>query len=71
MSYTPLVRNDFGDLQDPMLEGVTKDGRLAVVYSRFNLGNGWERFPHPYSRGYASDDAIRLGVNILAYAMSH
>ena len=71
VTYTPLVRNDFGDLQDPMFEGITKDGRLVVLYSRFDLGNGWERFPHPYSRGYSSDDAIKLGTNILVYAMSH
>jgi len=43
----------------------------VVVYSRFDLGNGWERLPHPYSRGYASDDPLRLGVDTLVYAMSH
>ncbi len=33
------------------------DGRLAVVYSKFDLGNGWEQFPHAYSYGYSDKDA--------------
>jgi len=42
-----------------------------VIYSRYALGNGWEGIDHPYSRGYESGDALRLGANILLYAMTH
>ncbi len=69
--YTPRVKEDFGDLSAPTLEGVSLDGRLAVVYSRFDLGNGWEQFPHPYSYGYESEDAFKLGTNVLVYAVTH
>ncbi len=69
--YTPLVERDYGPMNTPTLEGITIDGKLAVVYSRFDLGDGWEMFPHPYTRGYSSEDAIKIGVNALAYALTH
>jgi len=31
----------------------------VVVYSRFDLGNGWEQFPHAYSHGLKDDDALK------------
>lgn len=70
-SYTPRTQEDFGSVSTPTLEGISLDGRLAVVYSRFDLGNGWEQFPHPYSYGYESDDALKLGTNLLVYAVTH
>ncbi|MBN1394094.1 MAG: DUF4159 domain-containing protein [Pirellulales bacterium] len=71
VDYTPRVREDFGQLDAPALEGLSIDGRLAVVYSRFDLGNGWERFPHAYSYGFQERSALQLGANILAYAVTH
>jgi hypothetical protein len=71
VAYTPRAREDFGDLRTPRLEGITLDGRLAVVYSRFDLGNGWEQFPHPYSYGLESEDALEIGTNVLVHAVTH
>lgn len=71
VSYTPRVREDFGPQNAPPLEGISLDGRLAVVYSRFDLGNGWEQFPHPYSYGVKDEDALKLGTNVIVYAISH
>ncbi len=70
-SYTPRTTEDFGSLDGPTLEGITLDGRVAVAYSRFDLGNGWEQFPHPYSYGYDDQDSLRLGTNLLVYAVTH
>jgi len=69
--YTPRVSEDFGALETSELEGITVDGRLAVIYSRFDLGNGWEQFPHPYSYGLADDSALRVGTNAIVYAVTH
>ena len=49
----------------PELEGITLDGRLAVIYSRFDLGNGWEQFPHAYSYGLKDESALKIGTNVL------
>jgi len=71
VGYTPRVREDFGDLNAVELEGIIVDGRLAVVYSRFDLGNGWEQFPHPYSYGLQDDSALQIGTNTIVYAVTH
>jgi hypothetical protein len=71
VEYTPRVAEDFGPLTRPTLQGVTLDGRLAVVYSRFDLGNGWEQFPHPYAYGYSDKDALAIGTNVLVAAVTH
>jgi hypothetical protein len=71
VDYTPRVAEDFANLRTPSLKGVTLNGRLAVVYSRFDLGNGWEQFPHPYSYGYSDRDALAIGTNVVVYAVTH
>ncbi|MBU0638605.1 MAG: DUF4159 domain-containing protein [Planctomycetes bacterium] len=53
----------------PALFGVSVEGRLAVIYSPFDLSGGWSLAHGPYNEGVASEDAIALGVNILAQAL--
>ena len=69
--YTPRVHEDFGSFDTPELEGVSLDGRLAVVYSKFDLGNGWEQFPHAYSYGLKDESALQIGTNVIVYAVTH
>jgi hypothetical protein len=71
VAYTPRVGEDFGARHAPELEGIALDGRLAVIYSRFDLGNGWEQYPHPYSYGLADESALQLGTNVIVYAITH
>jgi hypothetical protein len=71
VEYTPRVREDFGPFSSPELEGVTLDGRLVVIYSKFDLGNGWEQFPHAYSYGLKDESALAIGTNVLVYATTH
>jgi hypothetical protein len=69
--YTPLVDAEKPGLASPYLEGVTIDGRLVLVYSKYDLGNGWEQIPHPHTRGVESADAFKIGVNAIIYTMTH
>jgi len=71
VEYTPRVREDFGAFDNPELEGITLDGKLAVVYSKFDLGNGWEQFPHAYSYGLKDESALQIGTNVIVYAITH
>ncbi len=71
VEYTPRVREDFGPLDAPELEGITIDGRLVVAYSKFDIGNGWEQFPHAYSYGLKDDAAFQIGTNAIVYAITH
>ena len=71
VDYTPRVREDFGSFDTPELEGIMVDGRLVVIYSKFDLGNGWEQFPHAYSYGVKDDSALQIGTNAIVYAITH
>lgn len=69
--YTPAVRRLHPKLNAPRLEGIGVDGDLRVIYSRYDLGGGWQGSEHPQGKGYARLDALRLGVDLVAYAMTH
>ena len=53
------------------LEGIQLGGTTAVVYSPYGLGGGWRGFDHPFGRDVAYQDAVKLGVNIVLYGMTH
>jgi hypothetical protein len=71
VEYSPRTYEDFGQLERPELEAVMLDGKPGVIYSRFDLGNGWEQFPHAYSYGLKDRSALEIGANILVYAVTH
>jgi hypothetical protein len=71
VDYTPRVAEDHGNLHAPTLKAILLSGRPAVIYSRFDLGNGWEQFPHPYSYGYSDRDALAIGTNVVVYTVTH
>jgi hypothetical protein len=53
------------------LEGVSVGAATPIIYSPYGIGGGWRGFDNPFGRDIASDDATRLGVNIILYAMTH
>jgi hypothetical protein len=69
--YTTAVRASFPDLKAPFLEGIEIGGALGVVYSRFDLGNGWDGEDRPFALGFEPRDARRIGVNIIVYSLTH
>ena len=54
---------------EPFLEGVEVDGRLAVIYSKYDISCALERQSTVACEGYTEDDAFRLAVNMVLYAM--
>jgi len=67
---TPLLAQERPDLNGLELEGLGIEGRLRVLYSKYDLNNGWAESPNPYVRGYVAADALRLGINAIVYAMT-
>ncbi len=53
------------------LEGISVGAATPIIYSPYGIGGGWRGFDNPFGRDIASDDAMRLGVNIVLYAMTH
>jgi len=69
--FSPRVEEDFGFRDAPELEAIMLDGKPVVIYSRFDLGNGWEQFPHAYGYDYKEKSAMEIGTNIMVYAVTH
>lgn len=58
-------------LTRPKLLGLTRQGYTCVVYSPVSLSGGWENEPRPLVAAVDPDVAMKLGVNVLVYAMTH
>jgi hypothetical protein len=70
-SQAAVVQRKLASPGPANLEGIMVNGELAVVYTPFDMGCGWELKPHPYGIGYESRDAVQLGVNVVLYAVTH
>ncbi len=55
----------------PRLEGIRVGAHYAVLYSPLGLAGGWESMPLPYAASYDDPGVLRLGQNILQYAITH
>jgi hypothetical protein len=53
------------------LYGLTRQGYTCIVYSPVSLSGGWEHEPRPMVAAVDPDVAMKLGVNVLVYAMTH
>ncbi|MBX3438357.1 MAG: DUF4159 domain-containing protein [Planctomycetaceae bacterium] len=53
---------------EPVLEGLTVNGRLAVIYSKYDLSCALERQATSACAGYTTEDATRIAVNIVLYS---
>ena len=53
----------------PLLEGIEIDGRLAVVFSPYDISCALEHHASLECKGYTTEDAQRLGMNIILFAL--
>jgi hypothetical protein len=53
----------------PLLEGVQVDGRLAVVFSPYDLSCALESNATLECKGYTKSDAAKMGTNIILFAL--
>ncbi len=53
----------------PLLEGLEIEGRLAVVFSPYDLSCALENHNAPECKGYTKEDALRIGLNVLLFAL--
>lgn len=71
ITYTAAALRDNPTLDVPELYGYFLDGRLAILYSPYDLMSGVNREANAYARGVTDTDALRLANNIMTYALSH
>lgn len=71
IEYTETALRDDPTLDRPMFEALFLDGRIAVLYTRYDLFSGVNRESNAYAKGVAPEDALRLAIAVITYAMSH
>ena len=54
----------------PELEGIEIDGRLAVIFSPYDISCALEQHEAIDCRGYTRQDAARIGLNVLMYTLA-
>lgn len=54
----------------PEFEGVEINGKLAVLFSPYDLSCAWESRAASQCTGYSHDDAIKLGLKVILYTLS-
>lgn len=53
---------------EPVLYGIEINGRLAVIYSQYDLSCALERQTSLICNGYSPEDALHIAMNIVIYA---
>jgi hypothetical protein len=75
VDYSPVLKKSRGKERAsvPELYGISfgEARRLGVIYSPHDLEAGWNEVYYPLLRGYEPASAQQLGMNIIAYAMTH
>jgi len=71
VEYNENVQYLQPDLKKPLLEGLDLAGRTVLVYCKYDLGNGWEKTTDPFANSYSPKDSLKLGLNIILYALTH
>lgn len=71
VELAPLAARLLPGVNTPRLEAVEIDGLLPVIYSPLSMSAGWEQLPRAYDKGYSSADALKLGVNVFMYVVTH
>jgi hypothetical protein len=54
----------------PELEGIEIDGRLAVIFSPYDISCALEQHEALQCRGYTREDAARIALNVLKYTLA-
>ena len=55
--------------QTPFFEGLKIDGRLCVAFTPLDMSCALQNQPSVQCEGYLKQDAYKLGVNVILYAM--
>jgi hypothetical protein len=71
VTLAPLAKRLLPTVNTPDIEAIEVDGAYPVLYSPLSLSAGWEQLPRAYNKGYSDEDALKLGVNLFMYSISH
>jgi hypothetical protein len=70
VAYSPPALRENPTLDTPEVYAFFLEGRIAILYSPYDLMSGVNRESNAYAKGLLDADALRLTLNIVSYAMS-
>jgi hypothetical protein len=71
----PVARNEEGPLTArvqqiaPVLEGIEFDGQYSIIFSPYDISCALENSASMDCLGYTREDAARIGINVILYAL--
>jgi len=71
VEYAPAALRDNPNLQYPEFYAIFIDNRIAVLYTPYDFKSSLNREANAYNKGLIPDDALRVALNIITYAISH
>jgi hypothetical protein len=71
VAFTPAALKDDPGLEYPEFHALFIDGRVAILYTPYDLMSGVNHELNAYAKGISADDALRITINIFGYALSH
>jgi len=71
VQYTPSAMRDDPTLAYPNFYGLFINDRLAVLYTPYDLMSGVNHESNAYAKGLVNEDAMRVAINLVTYALSH
>jgi len=71
VAYTPPALRDNPLLEHPEFSGLFIDDRLVVLYTPFDLLSGVNRESNTYAKGLTAEDAMRVAIDVITFALSH
>jgi hypothetical protein len=71
VDYTPYAKTLEPNLEYPRFYGLYLDGRLAVIYTPYDLMSGVNREGNGYAKGLSNNDAMKVMINVITYALSN
>ncbi|MAT15863.1 MAG: hypothetical protein CMJ46_11415 [Planctomyces sp.] len=54
---------------EPFLEAINFNGRLTIIYSKYDISCALQKQSSISCAGYIPEDAVRIGVNVILYAL--
>jgi Domain of unknown function (DUF4159) len=71
IAYTAPALRDNPTLEAPEVYAYFIDGRIAILYSPHDLMSGVNRESNAYAKGVVDNDALKLTINMITFALSH
>jgi hypothetical protein len=71
VAYTPAAQRDDPTLEYPQFYGLFLDNRLVVIYTPWDFQSALNHESNAYAKGLMPEDALRVAINIITFALSH